>query len=378
MTPPKTQKIGSCTVHWTETLAGDIRIYSEGPSESSRIAAQKVVQKQFEKDGYEKTSSFKKEASWNDIMAKAKRLVQSGNVNVQRNSAQTILANVQGDHGNYDCEISREDPNSRAITQWKCTCPWDQFAWQRTRKWKKYEGRVCAHVLASYWKSHSMPLDEDIHPGVTQGPPPPIPGADPAINSPALPDAGIPSPAGSPQTVPMQGPVTPFNQNPIQAPPQGPAGPDILPQFQGPPAPPAPPPVSIPGVIGPTPEGPIQNPGSQDGMGGTFSKVIESDDSFVKQPDGFQNGNLVQLKNADYGIAEGKSEAHGSGQYREVPANSIGEVMGQDPTTGMVEAIYPLHNSGPLEPYHVRMYHFPSEVTLRPDLKRPGPFRRRR
>lgn len=530
--PPEEQRIGSSVVQWFESEPGVAVILAFDGSVDDRALARTAVKYQLEGHGYKQAQftiegtedpdflegeGLSKTAHWNDIMAKAKRLVQSGAVQILKNSANSIMAHVKGDHGEYDCEIAREDPNSRSITQWQCSCPWDQFAWQRTRKWKKYEGRVCSHTLAAFWASRSVPLDEEIHPSITNGPigpdgtqrpvpgPATIPGAPtPAVNSPAMPDDGSTSPTppvpapGGPQTAPMTGPVTPF-----QAPPAGPADPGILPQFQGPPAPP---PVSVPGGQVPTPENPVQYPAGPGG--GTFSHVAaeqmdpydreqymhgqcaafaaahqevyphlrfglhyeklspeerenimvedghedlddvethqvqhvfthddhfaydatgkhpmpyrgwdhtafnqdyddvedtgmlepgyqpEADwvrkfapvphgvrtaaDAFNKQPDGFANGNMVQLKNSDYGIAEGKSEAHGSGEYREVKQNSIGEVMGQDPITGLVEVIYPLHNSGPMEPYHVRMHHFPSEIIPRPDIARPGPFRRRR
>jgi len=71
------------------------------------------------------------------------------------------MAHVVGDHGEYDVEISRHDPQSQVIEQWNCECPWAQYAWDRTRKWKKYEGRPCSHVLAAYWKARSTPLDTE-------------------------------------------------------------------------------------------------------------------------------------------------------------------------------------------------------------------------
>ena len=83
---------------------------------------------------------------------------------LKSNGTNNVVGQVQGDHGDYQTEIGRDDPNSRAITTWQCECPWDQFAWQRTRQWKKYEGRVCSHVLATYWLSQQLPLDEDAHP----------------------------------------------------------------------------------------------------------------------------------------------------------------------------------------------------------------------
>lgn len=93
----------------------------------------------------------------------------------------------------------------------------------------------------------------------------------------------------------------------------------------------------------------------------------------------FENGMKVKLLEAQYGIAEGKSEAHGSGQYREVPAGSHGEVLSQDELTKWVEVIVPLGSSGPLEPYHVRMFLAPKDIQIiayppgSPFVKRIGP-----
>lgn len=98
---------------------------------------------------------------------------------------------------------------------------------------------------------------------------------------------------------------------------------------------------------------------------------------FNVQPEGFQNGNMVQILADDMGVAEGKSEAHGAGQYRPITRNSIGEVLGQDPTTGWVDVIFPLHDTGPMEPYHVRAYLAPEQLRLRPDVQRPGTFIKR-
>lgn len=103
---------------------------------------------------------FTKSAQWADIIAKAKRLIQSGNVTIVHNGPTYVQGHVVGDHGQYTTEISRTDPRSNIIEQWQCECPWSQFAFQRTRKWKKYEGRPCSHVMATYWKGKSTPLDE--------------------------------------------------------------------------------------------------------------------------------------------------------------------------------------------------------------------------
>src|SRR4051812_18016299 len=191
--PAKRQKLGATTIQWHECEPGVAFIDTRGGSPDDRVLANSYMKAmlaghgyrvaQFEIDYEGLDDSISKTAKWGDIMAKAKRLIQSGKVTLMRNGAQNVIGNVVGDHGTYQTEISREDPNSMAITQWQCDCPWDQYAWQRTRQWKKYEGRPCAHVLATFWKSQATPIDEDAPPAMQvtrappgQAPPPMVPG----------------------------------------------------------------------------------------------------------------------------------------------------------------------------------------------------------
>jgi 8-oxo-dGTP pyrophosphatase MutT (NUDIX family) len=201
-----------------------------------------------------------KESKWSDIMAKAKRLIQQGGTQLLRNGANNIVGMVAGDHGQYQTEISRDDPNSQAITTWQCDCPWDQYAWQRTRQWKKYEGRPCSHVLATFWKSLATPLDEEYQgPAQAPGAPPmaaPAPGAPPA--PPIL--QGLPGGAPMP---PVAQPGQAIGTPPIPGMP-----PEVLPPFpmEGQ-LEPLPPQVSIPGAKPQTPLNPMQWPG------GTYSST---------------------------------------------------------------------------------------------------------
>lgn len=102
-------------------------------------------------------ASFQKTAVWSDIMEKAQRLRDNGQVQIQVNDPNHVVGQVQGDHGTYETEIWRDDPNSGTITLWNCDCPWSQYSWGRTRQWKKYEGRPCAHTLALYWTALAQP-----------------------------------------------------------------------------------------------------------------------------------------------------------------------------------------------------------------------------
>jgi len=194
--PPKRQFLGKTKVAWWEGKSGDAVVMAEGGSPADRVLAESIVASQLEAFGYKRATFYfaevdptdvmdreregvdnqfaeedenlnaqqrerviQRQDNWNDLVDKAKRLVESGNVRLLRNEQQFIVANVQGDHGNYEVEITRQDPQSQAITGWHCTCKWNQFAWQRTRQWKIYEGRPCSHVLAAYYYSKMAPAE---------------------------------------------------------------------------------------------------------------------------------------------------------------------------------------------------------------------------
>jgi hypothetical protein len=377
--PPRTQRLGAAEVSWWEGKPGDAVVMASGGSSEDRSLAERVVAAQLEGCGYKRArfvfDSMTKEAGWPDIMQKAKRLIQSGQVTILRNGWNNIVGHVIGDHGEYNTEIGRDDPESRTITTWQCECPWDQYAWQRTRKWKKYEGRPCAHVMALYWKALATPLDDydpnehgPLNPGQKGGPPaPPGPAMPTGMpqGQPEMPKQ--PEIPGMPSPIETQGPqelAPPGPSNILPTPPM-----DQLAQMQ-PPIPGATPGgmpanpsvVSVPGAKMPTPFNPIQFPG------GTYSKI--SAEEFVPPE-------IVRLKEDCYGLAEGKSEDHGAGNYRIVPAGTSGEVLAQDATTGWVEIIFPIDDASYLEPYHVKCYVEPSDL-VHSRQKPPGPFIKRK
>lgn len=379
--PPEEQRLGSTVVRWWESYPGMAVIMASGGSPDDRTLGEQIVKAQLGAHGYERMSFtfdlpryMRRHASWVDIMAKAKRLMQSGNVTVLRNGYNNIVGHVVGDHGEYNTEIGRDDPESRTITTWQCECAWDQYAWQRTRQWKKYEGRPCAHVLALYWTGLGMPLDDHnpeehgpLEPGQKQGPPPvPGPHGGPSV-IPNIQPQSVPGPPKTPGPPSgTQGPPSP--SGPAQAPMAPPSAPGVLPpspmeqlQMQMPPMPgqtpngmPAPPnSVSVPGARMPSPFNPIQYPG------GTYSKVAAEE---------FTPGQAVILKEDQWGLAQGKSEAHGSGQYIQIPARKPdgrpqhAEVLSQDPTTGWIEIIVSLDDNGPNEPYLAQVFVEPNDI----------------
>lgn len=97
-------------------------------------------------------AAFEFTAQWAEVRSKAKRIRTSGGVNVLSVTGsvadgRTVAGRVQGDHGVYDTEIVTV-PGKYSVGYWTCSCPWATYSWGRSGRWKKYEGRMCAHALA--------------------------------------------------------------------------------------------------------------------------------------------------------------------------------------------------------------------------------------
>ena len=203
----------------------------------------------FNEIGWNKTwlqnSSSVKYGKWDDIMDKAQRLRDEGNVQILRNGSQNIVGQVTGDHGTYNTEIWRDDPDSQAMTMWNCDCDWGDHSWGRTRIWKKYEGRPCSHTLALWWEAQGQPVDDQ----------------EQAPQAPAAPISPVPQ---------QQGPISPigpgaFQSLPVQPEPMPQGGPMPEQQPEGPPsAPPAQSQITTPQTI----KSPLDIPGA-------FSKVAD-------------------------------------------------------------------------------------------------------
>jgi hypothetical protein len=295
------------------------------------------------------------------------------------------VANVQGDHDNYEVEISRQDPQSRAITGWSCSCQWADHSFDRTRKWRKYESRPCSHVLATYWKSLGTPLDDSPEgqpptPGQRTNPLPgqPRPGQTPGQAGPGG-HGGAPldvrEPAGGDRSfgpddegaapAPQPGPMNmPQGPSPMQDTPIAP-GRGVIPPFpgaqmeqwqnwQGPgttdggqESPPWA--VSVPGAKQPTPFNPLQLPG-------TYSAWrVEAS---------YQVGDVVQLTQDIYM----NTDSNLQGNWQLIPARrpdgrpQSASVRDVDPTTGFVQIWVSLDDNSFNQPAYAYGYVNPEEI----------------
>lgn len=271
--PPRKQVIGKTTVSWWEGKPGDAVIMSEGGTAKDEIISQSIVAAELAKFGYKRAKFHfaeesdpmdvldreregtdepadakarekidRRQHNWNNLVEKAKRLVNSGNVTIVKNDPDYVYGRVIGDHGSYECRILRSEPDSSLINSWKCTCPWDQYARQRTRQWKIYEGRPCSHILALYYVAKMVPTSEaedefvSVPPGATEPPaiagePSPF-GTPPGVTGPeGMPGGVVPSVPEGPEGIRQ---LTPFKPEDVGA-----MDPDeLLEQRLGPLAPP--------------------------------------------------------------------------------------------------------------------------------------------
>lgn len=145
-----------------------------------------------------------KEAAWADVRDKAKRLKDGGQVLLDVNEVNVVQGKVQGDNGLYDIVIYRENPENNKITNWECSCDWGKYAWQRTRQWKKFEGRPCSHIVAAMWQSWSEPLTSNPQMNLfkqrRQLPPAPMPNYE--VMQQQVPEATIPQEPATQLTLP--------------------------------------------------------------------------------------------------------------------------------------------------------------------------------
>lgn len=91
-------------------------------------------------------------ATWSDVRAKAKRLRKDGKVRIISSDGVNVAAEVRGDHNLYQTKLVRM---GKEVSYWECGCPWAAYSWGRTRQWRKFEGRMCSHALATLYQAQS-------------------------------------------------------------------------------------------------------------------------------------------------------------------------------------------------------------------------------
>ena len=97
-------------------------------------------------------------ASWNDVRNKAKRLRSEGKVRIVAASGSGVQAEVQGDHHIYETGLQYAPGSTRKVAIWQCGCKWASYAWGRSPRYKRFEGRMCSHALALQFEAQARTM----------------------------------------------------------------------------------------------------------------------------------------------------------------------------------------------------------------------------
>lgn len=93
-------------------------------------------------------------ATWSDVRAKARRIRSTGGVRIIVSNPGRVVAHVRGDTAVYETELNRV-PGRQQVAHWACACAWAAYSWGRTGPWRRYEGRLCAHALATQYEAQA-------------------------------------------------------------------------------------------------------------------------------------------------------------------------------------------------------------------------------
>jgi 2'-5' RNA ligase len=96
-------------------------------------------------------------AAWKDVQTKATRIRGEGHVRIVSATSGYVTAEVRGDTNIYQCTVMRT-PGSKAASMWECGCAWSNYSWARSGRWKKYEGRMCSHALATLYEAQAREM----------------------------------------------------------------------------------------------------------------------------------------------------------------------------------------------------------------------------
>lgn len=108
----------------------------------------------------EHSDSNLRTAAWADVRKKATRLRRDGQVQMEAANPTAIVATVTGDHGIYQVAVLRSSAlvGSSAVSEWTCSCPWGDWAFERQHT---FVGRLCSHAYAALQELRSLTMRKE-------------------------------------------------------------------------------------------------------------------------------------------------------------------------------------------------------------------------
>jgi hypothetical protein len=103
-------------------------------------------------------------SSWIDVQAKARRIRKENHVKIVAASRTYVSAEVQGDTNVYETQLNYV-PGTRKVADWACGCKWGSYTWGRSPRFRRFEGRLCSHALATQYEANSRGMfGRDVQP----------------------------------------------------------------------------------------------------------------------------------------------------------------------------------------------------------------------
>lgn len=103
-------------------------------------------------------------ATWMDVQAKARRIRSEGHVKLVATSKTFVTAEVLGDQATYETQLNYV-PGTKKVADWACGCKWAAYTWGRSAKYKRFEGRLCSHALATQYEANARGIfGRDVEP----------------------------------------------------------------------------------------------------------------------------------------------------------------------------------------------------------------------
>jgi 8-oxo-dGTP pyrophosphatase MutT (NUDIX family) len=127
----------------------------EGPAEYDHLVAPRRVSVGSVSELNDPDWTWHFTATWMDVQEKARRIRKSSGVKIVSASKLYVNAEVEGDRNVYETQLNYV-PGTKKVADWSCGCKWAAYAWGRSKNFKKFEGRLCSHALATQYEASAQ------------------------------------------------------------------------------------------------------------------------------------------------------------------------------------------------------------------------------
>lgn len=135
---------------------------TQGPAQYNLVTPKTVLGSVSELNDVEWQWHFT--ASWMDVQEKARRIRKENHVKIVAANRMSVVAEVQGDTNVYETQLNYL-PGTKKVADWACGCKWASYSWGRSPRFRRFEGRLCSHALATQYEANARGIfGRDVRP----------------------------------------------------------------------------------------------------------------------------------------------------------------------------------------------------------------------